>query len=129
MRTIEATKYCILELQNRELKPFSRAVRFIGGQDFFHSVLKKNVKQTTLQKIARLGRNSTPFKSFFLGFALLAVALAPNVQAQVIRLISAPGKFYVDDKAGNGIVYNYAAYTISNNTASSFPSLYVALRT
>src|SRR5690242_11425435 len=47
--------------------------------------------------------------------------------AQTIQLISAPGKFYVDDKAGNGIVYNYVAYTISNNTATTFPSIYVAI--
>src|SRR5205823_12649497 len=50
-----------------------------------------------------------------------------NVQAQQIHLVSSPGKFYVDDKAGNGIVYNYAAYLISNNTAATLPSVYVAI--
>ena len=33
----------------------------------------------------------------------------------------------MDDKAGNGIVFNYAAYTISNNTAATLPSVYVAI--
>src|SRR6266478_4123812 len=58
-----------------------------------------------------------------------AVALFGHSRAcaQTIQLISAPGKFYVDDKAGNGIVYNYAAYTISNNAATTFPSIYVAI--
>src|SRR5881628_1686215 len=50
-----------------------------------------------------------------------------GASAQTIRLISAPGKFYVDDKAGNGVVYNYVAYTISNNTAATIPSVYVAI--
>src|SRR5260370_34330738 len=50
-----------------------------------------------------------------------------ELSAQVIQLIPAPGKYYTDDKAGNGIVYNYAAYMISNNTASSFSSVYVAI--
>src|SRR5215470_87351 len=61
---------------------------------------------------------------------LAAAALmlgSAELSAQVIRCISAPGKFYVDDKAGIGIVYNYAAYTISNNTASTLPSVYVAI--
>src|SRR5439155_18703493 len=59
-----------------------------------------------------------------LAVMLLAPGAAP---AQTIRLISSPGKFYVDDKAGNGIVYNYAAYTISNNTGVTLPSVYVAI--
>jgi hypothetical protein len=50
-----------------------------------------------------------------------------NLPAQVIQRISSPGKFYVDDKAGIGLVYNYAAYTISNNTAARLPSIYVAI--
>src|SRR5260370_31043794 len=50
-----------------------------------------------------------------------------ELSAQVIQLIPAPGKYYTDDKAGNGIVFNYAAYMISNNTASSFPSVYVSI--
>src|SRR5947207_15310753 len=45
--------------------------------------------------------------------------------AQVVIRVSAPGKYYVDDKASIGLVYNYAAYIISNNTAATFPSVYV----
>src|SRR5205823_3009649 len=63
---------------------------------------------------------------------LLAVATAllwsgGEVRAQIIRRVSAPGKYYADDKAGNGVVYNYAAYTISNNTAATVASVYVAI--
>ena len=47
--------------------------------------------------------------------------------AQVISRVSAPGKFYVDDKASIGLLFNYAAYLISNNTAATFPSVYVAI--
>ncbi|MSU57437.1 MAG: tandem-95 repeat protein [Pedosphaera sp.] len=59
---------------------------------------------------------------------LTVMAMGQGVaSAQTIRLISAPGKFYVDDKSGNGIVYNYAGYTVSNNTAGTLPSVYVAI--
>src|SRR5262245_53868175 len=55
------------------------------------------------------------YKSILVGIVLLATAFAPDVRAQVIRLVSSPGKFYVDDKVtggiSNGIVFNYAAYT------------------
>src|SRR2546426_10991210 len=53
--------------------------------------------------------------------------LVPAAQAQAIRLISAPGNFYGDDKAGNGILFNYAAYAISNDTGVAMPSVYVAI--
>ncbi len=128
MKTIEATKYCIFELLNRERKPLSCGERFIVGQDFFQPDGRKNVKQTTLQKTSRLCRRTlTGFKTFFLCMALLAGALASKVQAQVIQLITSPGNFYVDDKAGNGIVYNYAVYMISNNLATNIPSTYVVM--
>src|SRR5947207_2498285 len=54
----------------------------------------------------------------WLGIA--AAILLGNMEAgaQVISRVSAPGKFYVDDKASIGIVYNYAAYVVSNNTAT-----------
>src|SRR5437867_1885098 len=47
--------------------------------------------------------------------------------AQVISRVSTPGRFYVDDKASIGLLFNYAAYLISNNTAATFPSVYVAI--
>src|SRR5690349_17306896 len=59
----------------------------------------------------------------------LAVALLfgfGEARAQVITRVSAPGKFYVDDKASLGLLFNYAAYMISNNTAATIPSVYVA---
>ena len=59
-------------------------------------------------------------------FAVMLGALGVS-HAQTIRRITAPGKFYVDDKQGAGIVFNYAVYMISNNTASTIPSAYVAL--
>ena len=59
-------------------------------------------------------------------FAVMLGALGVS-HAQTIRRITAPGKFYVDDKQGAGIVYNYAVYMVSNNTASTIPSAYVAL--
>src|SRR5882724_9472899 len=81
-------------------------------------------------------RSSFPTRSRF-GFAWnlmgwLAVAAAillghVEARAQIITRVSAPGKFYVDDKASIGMVYNYAAYVISNNTAATFPSVYVAI--
>src|SRR5439155_11149204 len=55
---------------------------------------------------------------------LLSYGEAP---AQVISRVSTPGKFYVDDKASIGLLFNYAAYLISNNTAATFPSVYVAI--
>lgn len=51
----------------------------------------------------------------------------PEARAQVMHLASAPGKFYVDDKAGAGVVYNYAVYAISNNSAGPLTGLYVVL--
>src|ERR1041385_6248719 len=62
----------------------------------------------------------------FLICVALFVSSAP-LCAQVIQRISSPGKFYVDDKAGNGVVYNYAAYTVSNNSAVTLPRVYVAI--
>src|SRR2546426_1597285 len=65
-----------------------------------------------------------------LKFVIVALALlfaCAETPAQTIQLISAPGKFYVDDKSGNGILYNYAAYTVSNNTAVTLPRVYVCL--
>lgn len=63
--------------------------------------------------------------------AIVAIALlglfTVQSEAQTIRRITAPGKFYVDDKDSNGVVYNYAVYTISNNTGINIPSVYVAL--
>src|ERR1041384_5212366 len=50
-----------------------------------------------------------------------------EARAPVISRVSAPGKFYVDDKASIGVLYNYAAYIISNDTATTFPSVYVAI--
>jgi uncharacterized repeat protein (TIGR01451 family) len=62
-------------------------------------------------------------------FLALAILLASvfGMQAQTVRRVSSPGKFYVDDKASAGIVYNYAVYAISNNTSSNIVSAYVAL--
>ena len=54
--------------------------------------------------------------------ALLVCGVAP---AQTIQRVSASGKFYVDDKASAGLLYNYAAYLISNNTASTLSNVYV----
>jgi len=59
--------------------------------------------------------------------ALPALLVGTSVRAQAIRLVSAPGSFYGDDKQGNGILNNYAAYAISNNTAVTLPSVYVAI--
>jgi VCBS repeat-containing protein len=67
-------------------------------------------------------------KLLFLVIAVTLLALfAPHGEAQTIRRITAPGKFYVDDKDSNGVIYNYAVYTISNNTGINIPSTYVAL--
>jgi uncharacterized repeat protein (TIGR01451 family) len=67
-------------------------------------------------------------KLWFLVIAVTLLALfAPHGEAQTIRRITAPGKFYVDDKDSNGVIYNYAVYTISNNTGINIPSTYVAL--
>ena len=62
-------------------------------------------------------------------FAALAVALLAlgGAQAQTIRRITAPGKFYVDDKQSAGIVYNYAVYAISNSTSTNIVSAYVVM--
>ncbi|TAL07200.1 MAG: tandem-95 repeat protein, partial [Verrucomicrobia bacterium] len=60
---------------------------------------------------------------WLLALALCAVTLAGH--AQTITRVSAPGKYYVDDKAGAGIVYNYEAFMISNNTASTLSNIYV----
>src|SRR5688572_4679033 len=66
-----------------------------------------------------------------LAFALVLLFTAGETSAQVIRRVSAPGKFYVDNKLDGGvpadIIYNYAIYTISNNTATTFPGMYVAI--
>ena len=51
-------------------------------------------------------------------FAALLV-MTTVAEAQTIRRVSAPGKFYVDDKSSAGIVYNYAIYAISNDTVST----------
>src|ERR1051325_4586171 len=56
-----------------------------------------------------------------------ALLFCSEGSAQVIRRVSSPGKFYVDDKAGVGVVYNYAVYTISNNTGTTFPGVLVAI--
>src|ERR1051325_7203676 len=56
-----------------------------------------------------------------------ALLFCSEGSAQVIRRVSSPGKFYVDDKAGVGVVYNSAVYTISNNTATTFPGVFVAI--
>jgi uncharacterized repeat protein (TIGR01451 family) len=66
---------------------------------------------------------------YLLWLAILAGTLIGPIstEAQTIRRISAPGKFYVDDKDSNGVIYNYAVYTISNNTGVNIPSTYVAL--
>src|SRR6266404_2299775 len=63
----------------------------------------------------------------WLGLAAAILFGYGEAGAQVIIRVSAPGKFYVDDKASIGMVYNYAAYVISNNTAATFPSVYVAI--
>ena len=62
-----------------------------------------------------------------LAAAVLLFGGSANLSAQTIQRISSPGKFYVDDKAGIAMVYNYAAYVISNNTASRLPTIYVAI--
>src|SRR5882762_1637803 len=61
--------------------------------------------------------------------ALAAALLVGHsaARAQVIRRVSAPEKFFVDDKSSVGLLYNYAAYIISNNTAATIPSVYVAI--
>lgn len=73
----------------------------------------------------RKPRVSSGLLAFLVGF------FAWNAEAQVIHRISAPGKFYVDNKDNGGVpadvVYNYAVYTISNNTGVTIPSIYVAL--
>ena len=65
--------------------------------------------------------NSFVSKALWLG-VLVAVMLGQGgANAQTIRRITAPGKFYTDDKQNNGVVFNYAAYMISNSTASTLP--------
>ncbi|MFN3409497.1 MAG: Ig-like domain-containing protein, partial [Limisphaerales bacterium] len=61
--------------------------------------------------------------------ALPLLTLTPGFEAsaQTITRVSAPGKFYVNDKAGAGVVYNYAIYAISNNTASPLVGPYVVI--
>src|SRR5437868_1804392 len=73
---------------------------------FFRSAMKTATGILSSTPIQAM--RSINLKTLLLGSVLLATTVAPNVNAQVIRLISAPGKFYVDDKSGNGIVYNYA---------------------
>src|SRR5437016_10579016 len=63
----------------------------------------------------------------WLGVAAAILLGHAEARAQVISRVSAPGKFYVDDKASIGLLYNYAAYVISNNTAATFASVYVAI--
>ena len=79
----------------------------------------------SLRRNARRQMNARVLKLLAVLWAVIFLAVAG--QAQIITRISTPGKFYVDDKSGNGIVYNYAAYTVSNNTGVNFPSLYVAI--
>jgi hypothetical protein len=54
--------------------------------------------------------------------AMLVYCAAP---AQVFQRVSAPGKFYADDKASAGLLFDYAAYLVSNNTASTLSNIYV----
>src|SRR5947208_1482157 len=63
----------------------------------------------------------------WLGLAAAILFGYGEAGAQVITRVSAPGKFYVDDKASIGILYNYAAYVISNNTAVTIPSVYASI--
>src|SRR5205809_8085649 len=63
----------------------------------------------------------------WLGLAAAILVGYGEAGAQVIIRVSAPGKFYVDDKASIGLLYNYSAYLISNNTAATLPSVYVAI--
>ena len=60
---------------------------------------------------------------------MTSVVLLGNceTQGQVVNRVSAPGKFFVDDKSSLGLLYNYAAYMISNNTAATIPSVYVSI--
>src|SRR5438094_6963793 len=61
----------------------------------------------------------------WLGLAAAILVGYCEAGAQVIIRVSAPGKFYVDDRASIGLLYNYSAYLISKNTAATLPSLYV----
>src|SRR6266566_989429 len=63
----------------------------------------------------------------WLGVVAAILLAHGDASAQIISRVSAPGKFYVDDKSSIGLLYNYAAYLISNNTAATLPSVYVAI--
>src|SRR6266567_2846223 len=63
----------------------------------------------------------------WLGVAAAILLSHVQAPAQVISRVSAPEKFFVDDKASLGLLFNYAAYMVSNNTAATIPSVYVAI--
>src|SRR2546426_33016 len=97
--------------------------------------MRKNLNKWPLLSSPREGtpvnaRNSwtrrNPLGSLagWLGVAAALLFGHGEARAQTINRVSAASKFYVDDKASAGLVYNYAVYSISNNTATTFPGLY-----
>ena len=93
---------------------------WLSGKVFPQTVEKQNLRHRVQRQV------NAPFMRMLTVLWTVVFGIVA-VQAQIITRVSAPGKFFVDDKSGNGIVYNYAAYTISNNTGVNLPGIYVAI--